>query len=326
MRGNLPHFAHRRLDDPDFLQHDLAMKTTSHLLTREDLFEDPSLPLQIYLRDPQPEFPLHSHGFDELVIILKGTAMHVIDGQEFPVKSGDVFVIARNHAHQYQEMHGLALSNILFDAKALLMEQWDIRTLPGFHALFSLEPAFRTLHNFQSRLQLSDPQLNPVNKIVRDLTRETELRTPGYRVMAKGLFMQLAVLLSRCYSDEPSDESIDLLRLGDAIAHIETHYGEKITLDELAAKSHLSKRHFLRIFHDCIGRSPIDHLMHVRLRKAAGLLRHTDRTITDIAFDCGFSDSNYFTRCFRKTMNETPMQYRKGFPDRGRLLPGALGS
>ena len=286
------------------------MEKTSRLLTREDLFEDPTLPLQVYIRDPQPEFPLHSHGFDELVIVLKGTAMHVIDGQGFPVKSGDVFVIARNHAHQYQEMHGLALSNILFDAKSLLMEQWDIRALPGFHALFSLEPAFRTLHNFQSRLQLSGQQLNPVNKIIRDLTRETELRNPGYRVMAKGLFMQLAVLLSRCYSDEPTDESIDLLRLGDAIAHIETHYAEKISLDELAAKSHLSKRHFLRIFHDCIGRSPIDHLMHVRTRKAAGLLRHTDRTITDIAFDCGFSSSQYFATVFRRHAGCSPRAFR----------------
>ena len=50
--------------------------------------------------------------------------------------------------------------------------------------------------------------------------------------------------------------------------------------------------------------------MHVRCRKGAELLKGTDRTITDIAFDCGFSDSNYFTRCFRKTMEMTPKQYR----------------
>ncbi len=280
-------------------------------LESKDFFEDPTLPLQIYIRDPQPEFPLHSHNFDELVIILKGTAMHAFDGQEFPVKSGDVFVVARNRTHQYQNMHGLALANILFDAKILMMEQWDIRALPGFHALFSLEPAFRAQHHFQSRLQLSERQLNRVNEIIHDLKRETETRSPGYRVMAKGFFMQLAVHLSRCYSDEPSNESIDLLRLGNAIAHIETHYAEKITLEELAEKSHLSKRHFLRIFHDCIGRSPIDHLMHIRIQKAADLLHHTHRSITEIAFDCGFSDGNYFTRCFRKITGETPRQHRQ---------------
>lgn len=279
-------------------------------LKKTDLFEDPTLALQVYIRDPQPDFPMHSHGFDELVIILKGTALHVINEQEFPVKAGDVFVIAQNHKHQYLEMHGLALANILFDPEALMMEQWDIRALPGFHALFSLEPAFRSQHNFKSRLQLADPQLNLANKIIHDLTQETESRSPGYRVMAKGLFMQLAVMLSRCYSAKPSEESIDLLRIGDAIAHIETHYAEKISLEELARKSHLSQRHFSRVFQECIGRSPIDHLMYVRCQKASELLKGTTRTITDIAFDCGFTDSNYFTRCFRKTMNQPPKQFR----------------
>ena len=280
-------------------------------LTKQDFFEDPTLPLQVYIRDPQPEFPLHSHGFDELVIILKGTAMHVIDRQEFPVKAGDVFVIAQNHEHQYQDIHGLALANILFDPDALGIAQWDIRALPGFHALFSLEPAFRTQHNFKSRLQLTEQQLNQTNELVHDLTRETEQRNPGYRIMARGLFMQLAVSLSRAYSATPSEESIDLLRIGDAIAHIETHYSEKITLAQLAEKSHLSQRHFTRIFQECIGRAPIDHLMHVRCRNAAELLKSTDRTITDIAFESGFTDSNYFSRCFRKMTDQTPGQYRQ---------------
>jgi AraC family L-rhamnose operon transcriptional activator RhaR/AraC family L-rhamnose operon regulatory protein RhaS len=289
--------------------HPLGLGT--HLI-KQNFFKDPTLSLQVYIRDPQPEFPLHSHNFDELVIILKGTAMHVIDEQNFPVRAGDVFVISQNHEHQYVDMHGLALANILFDPEALMMDRWDIRALPGFHALFSLEPAFRTRHNFQSRLQLPEPLLNQTNEIIRDLTMETEHRNPGYRVMAKGLFMQLAVSLSRAYSSKPTEESMDLLRIGDAIAHIETLYSEKISLDELAQKSHLSQRHFSRVFQECIGRSPIDHLMHVRCQKAAELLKGTDRTITDIAFDCGFSDSNYFTRCFRKTTNMTPKQYRKG--------------
>jgi len=228
----------------------------------------------------------------------------------FTVKSGDVFVVSGKHEHQYQEMNGLALANILFDHDALMMDQWDIRALPGFHALFSLEPVLRTQQKFNSRLQLSEKQLNRVNELVHELTREIGQRNPGYRIMAKGLFMQLTVFLSRAYSDEPAEESLNLLRIGDAIAHIETNYAEKITLEDLARRSHLSQRHFTRVFQACIGHSPIDHLMHVRCQRAAELLKGTERTITDIAFECGFSDSNYFTRCFRKIMEQTPNQYR----------------
>lgn len=280
-------------------------------LKKRDYFDDPTLPLQVHIRDPQPEFPLHAHGFDELVIILRGTAVHTVDDRRFPVKSGDVFVISGAHEHQYQDLHGLALANILFDSHALQMTQWDVRALSGFHALFALEPVLRTQQKFNSRLQLSDRQRNHANEIILDLMRETEMRNPGYCVMAKGLFMQLTVFLSRCYSDKPSGESLDLLRLGDAIAHIETCFAEKITLDDLARKAHLSKRQFQRIFTECIGRAPIDHLLHIRIQRAASLLRQTDRSVTDIAFDCGFNDSNYFTRQFRNVMNHTPKQYRQ---------------
>ena len=283
-------------------------------LKKQDYFDDPTLPLQVYIRDPQPEFPLHAHGFDELVIILRGTAVHTVDDRKFPVKSGDVFVISGAHEHQYQDMHGLALANILFDSRALQMNHWDVRALPGFHALFALEPVLRTQQKFNSRLQLSERQLNHTNEIIHDLMRETEMRNPGYRVMAKGLFMQLTVFLSRCYSNKPSGKSLDLLRLGDAIAYIETCFAEKITLDDLALKAHLSKRQFQRIFTECIGRAPIDHLLHIRVQRAASLLRQTDRSITDIAFDCGFNDSNYFARQFRNVMNHTPKQYRQVKP------------
>jgi AraC-like DNA-binding protein len=280
-------------------------------LRMQDYFEDPALPLQVHIRDPQTEFPLHAHGFDELVVILRGTAMHLVDGQPFPVKSGDVFVVSGRHEHQYQDMHGLALANILFDSQALQMNQWDIRALSGFHALFALEPLLRTPQKFNSRLHLSERQLNRANELLHDLHREIETRSPGYRMMARGLFMQLAVFLSRCYSEKPEAESIDLLRLGDAIARIETGFAEKITLGDLAGKAHLSKRHFQRIFQECINRSPIDYLLHIRVQKAAELLKHSSRPITDIAFECGFGDSNYFTRQFRKIMNQTPKQYRQ---------------
>lgn len=282
-------------------------------LRKQDYFEDKTLPLQVHIRDPQLEFPCHIHGFDELVIILRGTATHIVDGQSFPVKSGDVFVVSGQHGHQYQDLNGLALANILFDSHSLQMNQWDIRALPGFHALFALEPVLRNQQKFNSRLHLAEGQLRHVNEIIQNLQRETGARNPGYRVMAEGLFMQLTVFLSRCYSDKPSSESHDLLRLGDAIAYIETRFAEKMTLDELAKKAQFSKRHFLRIFQECMGRSPIDHLLHVRIQKATEMLRHSNHTITDIAFDCGFTDSNYFTRQFRKMTGSSPSEYRKNY-------------
>jgi len=184
--------------------------------------------------------------------------------------------------------------------------------LPGFHALFSLEPAYRSQHKFESRLQLSPRQLQSALPIVRQLESEIRNHHGGYRVMAVGAFMQLCVYLSRWYSDNVhASESMDLLRIGNAIAFLETNYAEKITLTQLAATSHLSKRQLCRIFKQCLGRSPIEHLLLVRIQQASELLRDTPLRVTEIAFECGFSDGNYFSRCFRNLMGQSPTHYRQ---------------
>ncbi|MDF3128778.1 helix-turn-helix domain-containing protein [Kiritimatiellaeota bacterium B1221] len=289
-----------------------SVKSPPEKLQKKDFFADASLPLQVLIRDPQPEFPLHGHDFHELVIILGGTAIHAIDGQRYPVRSGDAFVISPRQAHQYLELCDLSLVNILFDKEGLAMSAWDIRALPGFHALFFLEPAYRSQHNFGSRLQLSPQQLQTVLPVIRQLEAEIRDQPGGYRVMAKGAFMQLCVHLSRWYSDNiHASESLDLLRIGKAIAYLETHYAEKITLTQLAATSHLSERQFCRIFKQCLGRSPIEHLLEVRIQQASTHLRESAMSVTEIAFACGFSDGNYFTRSFKKHLHQSPTQYRQ---------------
>ena len=82
-------------------------------------------------------------------------------------------------------------------------------------------------------------------------------------------------------------------------------------LEELAGIAHMSKRHFMRNFQAAIGNSPIAHLVQLRVNRAAALLRRSDHTITEVAFEVGFGDSNYFSRQFRKLLGVTPSEYRR---------------
>ena len=54
-------------------------------LTEDAFLSDPSLPIEVHIRDPHPVFPLHSHTFDELVTVFKGTATHEVDTQAIPL-------------------------------------------------------------------------------------------------------------------------------------------------------------------------------------------------------------------------------------------------
>jgi AraC family L-rhamnose operon transcriptional activator RhaR/AraC family L-rhamnose operon regulatory protein RhaS len=76
--------------------------------------------------------------------------------------------------------------------------------------------------------------------------------------------------------------------------------------------SGLSRRHFLRLFQQVYGTSPLQHLLDLRLQHAAALLNSTALPITRVAFESGFADSNYFTRQFTARYGVAPRKFRGG--------------
>lgn len=281
------------------------------ILKHKDWFQPDGFPIAVERRDPQAPFGLHSHEFSEIVIITSGRGVHITGQESYPLNAGDVFVIGGSRQHDYHSMDRLCLVNILFQPAKLNLRTYDLRTLPGFHALFTLEPAWRQRHQFQGRLRLTPQELNVVMAFVDQLERELRVRTAGFKFMATASFMQIVGHLSRCFAQARNPDSRALLRIGEAISHLEANFGERIQLDRLAAMANMSKRNFMRAFQSATGSSPIAHLIQLRVNRAASLLRRTEHSVTEIAFQVGFGDSNYFARQFRALLGVTPTQYRQ---------------
>jgi AraC-like DNA-binding protein len=93
--------------------------------------------------------------------------------------------------------------------------------------------------------------------------------------------------------------------------HVEKGLAEKINVCELAALVGLSESHFSRAFKQSVGQSPHRYLLLRRIAAAAELIEKTDRQLTEIALDAGFSDQCHFTRMFVREMGETPLAFRK---------------
>ncbi len=104
-----------------------------------------------------------------------------------------------------------------------------------------------------------------------------------------------------------SDEDEGAKRI---IAYIDTNYDKRIGLDEIADDSGYSKFHLSRIFKKATGKTVIDYLTEVRIRKAKELLAITKESVKNIAFRTGFSDPAYFAWTFKKKEGITPLQYR----------------
>lgn len=75
----------------------------------------------------------------------------------------------------------------------------------------------------------------------------------------------------------------------------------------------MSVYYYTRLFKKIMQRSPYDYLIDLRIQKACELLVKSQLSITDICFQCGFSNHSHFSSTFRKRMNLTPSNYRKKF-------------
>ena len=279
-------------------------------LRAKDWFHPDGFPLAVERREPQEPFGLHGHDFSEVVVVTGGRGLHRIGRDMWTLSAGDVFVVKGREAHEYVDPQELSLINVLYRPERLKWDLADLVSLPGYHALFTLEPQWRRRHQFNSRLHLPPAEIAHAVGLIDQLDAELKARSPGFGFLATALFMQLVGMLYRAYGRSPNPDSQALLRIAAAITHLETHYAEPVHLDDLAAIAHMSKRSFLRTFQAATGQSPIAYLIQIRVDRAADRLRLTDDPVTDVAFAVGFQDSNYFARQFRRLMGATPRAYR----------------
>jgi len=283
----------------------------AELLTQNHYFPDPNFPLAVAWRDPQPQFARHRHQFSELMIVTAGSAIHVIGKERFTIGRGDVFILGSDQEHEFIHLDNLSLVNILFDGGKLGLDQWASADLPGFRALFLLEPEYREGQHCDSYLALSSGEVQRVTHIVNELEKEMKEGIPGFKLASLGWFRLLLTHLSRAYQQAEKPQSVLMLRISEAITFMEEHYTEAICFEKLANIAHMSLRNFQRIFRRCMGITAHQYLQKLRIDHARELLTETDLPISELAIRCGFKDSNYFTRTFRQHCNSTPSSWRQ---------------
>ena len=98
--------------------------------------------------------------------------------------------------------------------------------------------------------------------------------------------------------------------LGRAAAYMEEHLGEPLDRDTVARAAGLSGSHFSHLIREKSGRTFTDLMAQYRVDRAKALLRRTDKSIIQIALECGFEDQSYFTRVFKRYAGATPRAYR----------------
>jgi AraC-like DNA-binding protein len=101
-----------------------------------------------------------------------------------------------------------------------------------------------------------------------------------------------------------------------AIAAVEQHFQNPLTLDTIARDASTSKYHLCRLFKVQTGTSLWTYVNSVRIRNAVSLLAQGEKNVTEVCFECGFTDPSYFAKVFRRHIGVNPKKW-------GTRIPGA---
>jgi len=254
---------------------------------------------------------LHCHGFDELVFVLKGSGVHVIDKDEYPLIRGDVFVVRDSHSHMFNHPKHLTLANVIYQWDFFHELEKEFADNIGFKALFETEPRYRKKHKFKARLRLTPQQLDIILPLIKLMDEETQAKRYDYKFAVEHVFKLILIQVCRYYTETTAPRSIGLVKISSAIDYMEKNYSEDISIDSLALRSGMASSSFRRIFKQTTGLAPTDFLIQLRIEKAAEMLLHKNVKVTDVCLASGFWNSSYFTRKFKKIMGMTPLEYRK---------------
>ncbi len=270
----------------------------------------------LYTPDPQKtswtDVPWHWHNEFEFGHIIGGRIRYKTNHHEFILREGDGIFVNSGTLHYLQSLEpieNVALRTQFFDQSFLAGYPggiYDMKYIVPVQETKSLDAV--PLYQDQKCHAILLEKLGQCEEIC--LKKE-----PFFELRIRSIFSELwETVYSWAQEQKKHENTYDPAedeRIKRMLTLIQEHYGEKITVENLACTAHISERECYRIFRNILGSTPGNFIEQIRLQKAQELLRYTNKSILEIALETGFGTSSYFCKLFKACHHITPNQYRK---------------
>lgn len=260
---------------------------------------------------------IHWHEEMEFTKVRRGTLRYDIDQIPYEISEGDILLIGPDilhAAHQIQE-HKAETNTVVFHLQQAGLETQDASTqryvLPLREGKLRIPPVVHP----------GDAYYAELDACFEAMWACQEPEYPYRELRFKAKVYELLQLVWQHAAGKVAEPPTRILRqyegkLKLALAYMQEHYTEPITIQCLADLAGFSQVHFMNIFKAALGCTCIAYLVNFRLAHAALDLQETDHSIMQIALDNGFQNTSYFNRAFKEHYGMTPSAYRKGLKGR----------
>ncbi len=245
--------------------------------------------------EPRPF--LHHHDAFEIYFITAGNCTYFVDNRCYKMIPGDVIIIPEGVIHntEYNGNHHLRL---LINCSRQFIPASVISVLPS-------------IGNLYRNSDIRDELMDIFKKIEEEYTRADNFSTDILRCYTYMLFFLMARNKNQFDKSTAGNKYVER-----AISYIQNNFSNNISLSEISEVCSIHPEYFSRMFKKETGFGFCEYVNTLRLQKAESLLKqHSKMSVTEIAAECGFDDSNYFSVKFKKMYGMPPkkmqLQYNK---------------
>ena len=258
---------------------------------------------------PSDIIPSHLHDCLEINRIISGSAQIFTGGKVITVFKGDILLFGSHQLHSWSvSPAGTEWKVFMFDKNLVCPDTAsivDYNYLLPFIALSAAE---------EGKLNADWDITKETTRLLESIDKHYEKQKDGWELEIKAY---LLLFLSRLYSHFVRKKETDLSfiknnfsRLYPVQKYIKEHLNESLTLEDAAEMAGMQRNYFSHFFKKTTGINFSEYIIRLRLFHAIHLIENTNRTISDILFECGFNNESYFYRIFKKMIGKSPAFFR----------------
>jgi AraC-like DNA-binding protein/mannose-6-phosphate isomerase-like protein (cupin superfamily) len=250
--------------------------------------------------------PLHWHDEIQFVLIVKGEAIFQINEEKIVVREGEGLFINSGCLHMAEEKNHSGCVYICLNVSPQFVLSQELYTTYVYPYIQATNLPF--LH-----LERKEPWGNNILDVIININQLIQEKSPYYEI---DITVQLALIWQNLMIngfplEYQQTEMVKSHRLKQMLDWIHQHYAEKIMLDDIAKAGQLSRSECCRYFKRVLKKTPLNYVTEYRIQKSLILLQQADSNVTEVAYRVGFNSTSYFIDIFRKSMNMTPLSYKK---------------
>ncbi|MEK5254777.1 AraC family transcriptional regulator [Paenibacillus sp. FSL F4-0125] len=254
------------------------------------------------------DFLAHWHNDLELVYVFEGSIRMGINSETRILEAGDMAICSSGDIHYYDSKDGSSkIMMIIFNP-----------SLIGFPGGWPLNVRL-TSPFIDKCLVIREDEVainNRLSAIMKELMREYNQKLEYHEQLIIGLLHEWSGLILRHVPLDKINPQKDKRRITnmkimqEVLEYLDVNYMHSITLADAARQANMSLFYFSRFFKSISGMSYIAYLSNIRVNQAEQLLLTTDKSILEIALECGFTNIRTFNRVFKQIKQRTPSELR----------------